>query len=506
MQAERTRKQKNDSLYFTSYHQKRLQFTQHNITQLIADTTKQAASLRVHYNHFKRNLRLPVQAFKTRAVSLYTEGFTTIGKAKIMGKFYFDKVWDDSLANNLSGDLENGTPFTHFATKAGNYERQNINFEAGISYLILENLYLTSLLNYDYHWSTGSVDPRPDHKIFHLGYAPGLTYRLGKTVVGANYALGKVDGATDISYKNRVFTGSSLFPDRRLYINNGYGYIAQYTSEAFARSRDKIDGCGLSMATQLAKWQIRASYSNTFYSRKNFNLITNTDSVSNPIKEAVHSKYEMLTQHVQALIFNEKARSVHQISVDGTINEGTGQLMSSPGGANYLFDAHNMSLGYLLSLKKNQQVTAELGLDAGFSHFVKQDFLSQHFYENTTIHFSLKGGKYIYRKGHSFKLTAKPEVVFPLKNELSLPETQRNVFTQNVVYPEAYFRGATFFKGQIGVLYYTPFMLRIAGSALSLDLNYLKTLKNGRLEKEFFQPANQRQNQIHISVGFQIFL
>jgi len=268
VQSTRSKRYKIDSLYFQTFQRNRLNFLQSNMTQLVSDSLTQAAILEVQYGNIRRDVKLPTNAYRTNIASLYTEGFTTIGKAKIMGKFYFDKIWEDSLANNLNGQLQNGVPFTYFATKAGKYERQNMNFEAGIAYPIFKGLHLTSLINYDYHWSTGSVDPRPDEKIFHIKYSPGLSYKIKNTVIGANYILGKRDGSIDIGYKNRMFSSSQLYPDRRLYINNGYGYIAQLTSETYNQYKSVIDGWGVQLATNFVSWDIKVNYTNQFYARE----------------------------------------------------------------------------------------------------------------------------------------------------------------------------------------------------------------------------------------------
>ncbi|MGE9311957.1 DUF6850 family outer membrane beta-barrel protein [Niabella sp. CJ426] len=507
LEAERNKRQKSDSLYLYSFNANKLHFTQSSIAQLIADTTRQAAMLQLKYSNYKRHFKLPVAAFKTDVASLYTEGFTTIGKAKIMGKFYFDKVWDDSLANNLGGDLQNGEPFTHFALKAGKYERQNINFEAGIGYFVFRKLYFTSLLNYDYHWSTGSVDPRPDNKLFHLEYTPGLSYQFMNTTIGAVYSLGKKNGTYDIKYKNRMFSTSQLYPERRLYLNNGYGYIAQYSNaEAYSQSKDKTDSWGVNLATKLAGWHIKANYSNALFARENFDLTSQTSNIDNPIKKIVHSKYEMVTQKLDALIYNDNIKRSHQVSFNGFINEGTGILMSSPTGANYLFDEHSAFLQYLLSLKRHNTIKTELGLNAGATHFTKKDFLASHFYENTTADISLQFAQYIHAKNQQIKISASPGISVPLENNLSVPLTQVNVFTRNIVYPEYDFGGSSFFNGKLSIVYYTPRLLRIAGSSLVLDLNYLQKITDSDINKEVYQGANGSKNQLQVSLGFQIFL
>ncbi|ANH81355.1 hypothetical protein A8C56_10490 [Niabella ginsenosidivorans] len=516
LQTERSKRLKSDSLYINTYRQQQIQFMQSSLTQLVADTLPQAAMLELGYTNQNRNFKLPVTACKTQNVVLYTEGFTTLGKAKIMGKFYFDKIWEDSLANNLSGNLQNGEPYTHFATKAGNYERQNLNFEAGISYPVIKHLYITSLLNYDYHWSTGSIDPRPDSKLFHLEYTPGITLQIRNITFGATYSLGKRDGMYDIVYKNEMFRTSQQYPERRLYINDGYGYIAQYTSQAYSRSEDRIDAWGVSFATKTGAWNVKANYSSSFAARKNFNLRNAADTipsggdfddvVNNYIKELVHSSYDLTIQKLAAIIYTDNDASSHQISLNGIINEGTGVLMSSSNGASYLFDEHIAGIQYLFTLKKEKKASTEMGIDGGLQHFTKKDFLAAHFYENTVADVSVYAGKYFYRNNQLFKITIKPGFTKPLVNDLSVAATQVNTFTKNVVYPEYDYRGSTFFNGQLGFLYYTPSMLGITGSAVSLNAGFLQKIKDSDMDRKLLQQPASGKNQFNISLGFQIFL
>lgn len=505
VKSQRGKRLKTDSLYLQTYQQNRLSFVQQNITQLLADTLNQVALLQLNYQHSTRAFKLPTQAHRTRAASLYTEGFTTIGRAKIMGKFYFDKIWEDSLANNLSGDLENGQPFTFFATKAGKYERQNIKFEAGIGYKLVNNLYLQSAINYNYHWTAGSVDPRPQEKIFHITYKPGLSYTLGKYTFGANYLVGKVDGTIDIGYKNRMFSTSQLYPDRRLYINNGYGYIAQLTSEVYSSYKNAMDGWGVQLATHWWGWQVKACYTNEFSARKNFNLVTNTDSVNHPIRESAHSRYELLQQQLSLFIQKEKPTTIHQISFNGMINEGTAQLTSVPTGANYLFDEHKGQIGYLLSLKNHHRLYTEWGFDAAVNHFTKRDFLAQHFYENTNVHISLNAGKYWYGNYGRLKVNLKPQLMLPIKNELIVPATQVTVFTKKIAYAEYDFWGSTLAGGQLNLDYYTPGFLKLAGSSIMFNIGYCGKLKDSDLSLADFTPS-MGKNQFNISIGFKIFL
>lgn len=506
LKTERSVRLKTDSLRLQTYQINRLNFIQNNMAQLLSDSLKQSALLTIQYGNNTRNLRLPTEPYKTQNVSLFTEGFTTIGKAKITGSFGFEKAFDDSLSNNLSGDLQNGMPFTYFAQKAGTFEHQNMNFEAGVGYNIFKNVFLTSLINYDYHWMTGSVDPRPDEKIFHVQYTPGIFFKLGNTNMGVDYVIGKTDGNIDIDYKSRMFVTSELYPDRRLYINSGYGYIAKLSSPIYTEYKTKIDGWSAHLSTIVKGISIKADYNNTLDARKNYDRIQQTDSIAHPIIEKIYSKYQLVNQRLKTLITKVNTMSVHQLSFEGIINEGTAQLMSVSSGANYLFDEHNASLTYLLSLMKQKRIYNELGIGSNLMHFTKKDFMAQHFYENMRAGFSIYGAKYFYATNHSWKIAAKPGVILPLKNVISVPETQINIFTTNIAYPEFDFYGSTLLNGQINICYYSASMLNIAGSAIVLNAGFVQKVKSSNAENQGNQEPTNGKKQFNISIGFQIFL
>ncbi|TXH22340.1 MAG: hypothetical protein E6Q95_02355 [Chitinophagaceae bacterium] len=506
LKAQRAKKSKSDSLYFFDLNKLKTQFSQKNMTFLLADTSLQAAVLSIGYLSSKKDLREPYQAYKSTSAQLFTEGFTTIGKVKMMGKMYFNKSWEDSLANNLMGEYNNGAPFSFFATKAGKFERQNLNFEAGLSYPLAKNIFVHTVFDYNYHWSTGSVDPRPDNKIFQMKAKPGLSFRWGHTFLGASYLVGKTDKDFDIVYKNRMFAQSQLYPDRRLYINNGYGSISQLTTAVFTSSVDKISAWELSLHTKIANWNVNLNYNNDFSKTNNFSLITNEDSVNSPIKKLTHSRYELAQQNLHALLITEGAKTRHLIDIKGSIHEGTALLNAIPTGANYLFDEHRAAILYLASINKLKSISYELGTSTAFHHFNKKDFLSRHFYNHSNVYVSLLASKYIYFKKNIFKSKIQSGLVLPIVNQLEISKNQVNVFTNNTVYPEYHFYGSGFIKLDMGLMYFTPNLLGFAGSAFSFNLNFVKKIKDSDLSKTLLNQKINGSQQSSISVGYQIYL
>lgn len=506
LESERANRKRSDSIHLFASGREKLRFLQTNLTQLLADTTRQAAMLKLQFENNKRPFHLPESAYKTNDIVLYTEGFATIGKAKIMGKMHFDKIWDDSLANNLNNTQETGLPFTHFATKAGKYEKQNYRFEAGIAYPILQKLFFTSQINYNYHWSTGSVDPRPENKVFELSYTPGLTFKAGHTFVGAGYTTGKQDGTYDIVYKNKMFAQSQLYPDRRLYINNGYGYIAQYTSQAYDYSKDKISGWLINAATTFNDWNVKINYQNIHQNRKNFDLTTKVENIDNPITQFVHSTYNRIIQEAEVFAFTENRQRIHQILITANTEEGKGRLSSVPGGINYLYNNRSANMKYRLALKKENRIKTELEAEAKVRYLKKEDFLSKHLFENTIATLSFSGSRYINLGKGNLGITAKPGVTLPFMNSLTAPLTQINVFTKKIAYAEYdYWRSATL-DGQLRLSYYMPYLLRTAGTQFSIEYYHLQKLKGSGINFDGYEPLENSKTQSAFIISFQIFL
>src|SRR5690606_22271205 len=111
-------------------------------------------------------------------------------------------------------------------------------------------------INYQTHWTTGSVDPRPDSKKFILKYNPGLTVKVkDRTTLGLMAIIGSSSEDISLDYKNRIYSQSLTFPERIHYINFGYGYSSIKDTSGLRKYTRHIGG-ELSVKQQLGSWKL----------------------------------------------------------------------------------------------------------------------------------------------------------------------------------------------------------------------------------------------------------
>lgn len=493
--------------YLYDIPQSQLRWDQSSINFLLADTMSSSGMLSLTYDQYQRKFKLPTEAYKTTITKLYSEGFTTIGKMKVLGSFGFNKIWEDSLANNLNGFAEDGMPFTFFASKAGKYERQNFNAKAGAGYNLLKGLDVGTLIHYDYYWSTGSVDPRSDIKTFHLSVLPSLSYQWRNTMIGTHLLFGKTDETLNSAYKNSMYSTSQLYPERRLYINNGYGYISQYANmqSAFNNRISKENGWGIDFQTGWRKWRWKAflqKKKNTMHNE----TLTYDASKETPITEVIYGTYKTNKTLASSLMTLEEASVTHLWKLEGNDFIGNGYLTKTSSSSNYRYKNRQLGLQYLLSIHPQKQTTNELGIALCYNAIEKNDYTASHLYKHNQLIISTNWAKYWYFNERVLKVKLSPNFTLPTENVLTVPNTQKNVFTQNIAYPEYIARSYQLFGTSIAVQYDTPRLFNFTNGAIMVNIDYMNRLNSKAVQwADYDQPANGK-SQIHCNVGIQIYL
>src|SRR5690606_17130915 len=118
------------------------------------------------------------------------------------------------------------TPYYFIAAKPGVYERQGYNGGGIVSYALKENrLYIGTAIDYTYHTSNRSVDPRSSVITYQLKFAPEIAWKTKTQTFGLAGIIGYGDERINTFYKNKDFEGTLLYPDRISYLNFGYGYL-----------------------------------------------------------------------------------------------------------------------------------------------------------------------------------------------------------------------------------------------------------------------------------------
>ncbi len=499
-------KKSGDSLYLYKGSRLRNEWMQQSATQLVADSTQALSLLRFHYSQQKKNFKLPTEADFSSMFGLYTEGVETFGKIKITGRFNYEMDYEDSLPNNLSEQSTPDAPFTYFATKAGQYRRQMFNAMAGGTYALLPVLYAGYTADYDYHHYYGLVDPRVDITFFHLLHHLSLTYKLDRSYIGFTYLTGHIDETIGTTYKSKMFSNSELYPERKLYINDGYGYISRKSAAtaAYTKSYTKENGWRADFSTVLSGWSLKGFLQHLHTDRENF---IQYDSSSKGIStKNIHSQYKKNTNQIQALFFKENERLQHWITLEAEDIRGNGYLTEIPLGTNYRYRQHTFAGGYQLVWKKNGNVDKEIGMDAHYVSIDKMDYLSYHHLTNKVLKAVLSIGKYWHMGDNMWTIRLSPGIIKPLDGELSVPENQVNEFTRSIAYPEYDYRASTFSYLHGEVAYLLKKFWNKTSASFFLNFNHQYKLQGSDLPSEVYSPIYKGKSQYGIHIGFQIYL
>jgi len=455
-----------DSLYFYEQSRTMLKAVQQNATQLVSSVLKQAGTATLDMTRESGSFRLPYEAQSNTSIRLYTEGFQTIGRFKLAGQFYFDKVWEDSLAWNLQGMHNPARPYYFFAGKAGQFERQNYNLNTIISYEVLKNkLYLSAGAQYRYHWSTGSVDPRPDIKSFNIKLLPELTYRIGQHHLGASLLWGSGSETQNISFKNDNYGSSQLYPERILFMSLGFGHYGKMGR--ILRSYDRHGGFGFHYAGKIGNWTTKADYAYRL-AEQNFTR-TQGESKKNYEKMALlQSEFS----DVQLLLQKKGTHINQQITVN--VNTSSSRNWSAEFQAtSYQYLATEAALSYMVLFMGNKKVQPEAAAGIKMGDIYKEDGVAAHRYQHQYIHPWLKGTAY-WQLPHSasFSASFKPSFRFPIKNELDVPASQETYFTKGLVYPEYSYTNAHVAQLDIKLHFVSKNILKRAATGFSLSAGW----------------------------------
>lgn len=430
-----------DSIYFFSQSRNDFAYSFRNAVQLVADTQLQkTGKLDVSFFQRQGGFHLSQEPYKTQVAELYTEGIATMGRFKVSGRFRFNKIWEDSLANNLSGEINPISPYFYFATKAGKYERQNYNGEATFAYALLKDkLYLSAGAEYGRHWTTGSVDPRPEVENMQLLVKPGIAYKYKNHLFGVEGTIGYGNESTNIVYKNRNFGLSLLYPERMFYLNHGYGYIAMGEKAIYQRLRD-YKGLNMNYYSTTGNWTIRALLSYFIENERN------TREVEAKSRMAIYSRWDIDTWSGEIQLQRNTPRSKQQIHLFARMRDGR-DFDSLFNANNYHYQQQQAGFSYLHQSIKNTRFQPEWGIHANVDKNSRKDVVQAHTAEYTQVNTGLTAtGYWNIKNGDRFSAGVTPALRIPVENTITVPSTQENLFTKAIVYPDYYYWSSTAFQ------------------------------------------------------------
>lgn len=488
-----------DSIYFFAQSRNDYAYSFKNATQLVADTQLQkTGKIDVSFLQRQGGYHLSQDAYKTQTAEFYTEGIVNLGRFKVSGSFRFNKIWQDSLANNLSGEINPVSPYFYFATKAGKYERQNYNGEATVAYsLMKDKLYLSTGLEYDYHWTTGSVDPRPEVENLKLLVKPGVTYKYKQHFIGVEGVVGYGNETSGIIYKNRNFGFSLLYPERIYYLNHGYGYIAMKDQAIYQRLRS-YKGGSLNYSSTGVNWKIRALLSYFIENERN------TREVEAKTKLSIHSRWNVDTWAGEVFLQRNTTTAKQQINLFASIKDGR-DFDSLFNANNYQYTQQQAGFSYLHQSIKRTKFQPEWGVQANFDRNSRKDIVQAHTAEYAQINAGLTAnGYWNFKNGDRFSASVTPAIRIPIESTVIVPSTQETLFTKAIVYPDYYYWSSTAFQLNTSFRYISSRAIKEMPVGFFLNFGYTQRLNEDAAQ----YPAMTKPDKMQwtTNLGFTLYL
>ncbi len=468
-----------DSIFFYKQATDNFNFVKRSATQLNTFGLKRLGMVQLETAHEKGSFRRAQQAHSNTTTDFYSEGMATLGRWKVSGSFHFNKIWEDSLAYSLKGTDDDAQPYYFFAGKAGKYERQNYNMSTIASYeLIKDRLYLSGGIQFDYHWTTRSVDPRPEVKYFKFLFSPEISYRFKNNYLGASLDIGYGRETNSIDYKNRNYAGNQTFIERNIFLSLGYGHIGKLPG--FLNRYSDYSGFKIHYAGEKGKYLIRTSLSYLLWEEENSRVIASAKN---------HDVYSILQADTyEAAILIQKKGGNNQQQLQATLHRQTAINWSSEFNAtSYQYLNTNVSVGYLY-LFKGRKIEPELGVDLVYNDLLREDVVDAHYinykYFQPGISFSLYS---TLRNGNRLMVNLRPSLRIPVDNIITIPATQVNYFTKGVVYTDYLYWDARalqqdiafkynvrdFYKLSAGFYIKAAWLHRLAASQSNMPANFI---------------------------------
>lgn len=419
-----------DSIYLFEQTSRQLEWAHTSATHLLFRDFTNIARSQLYAGHEQGSFRRAQQAYRQTAAGFHTDGVKKLGRFYLAGQFDFEKRWEDSAAWYNGGEFNEAQPYYFFAGKAGKYEKQLYNLSATAAYNLWKNkLYLGMGGNYRYHWTTRSVDPRPDVKEFSTVFRPEITARFGKHIAGAGLIWGRGSENTDISYTNRNFRGNQLYLERNSFMSLGFGHMGKFDKDL--QRYHETSGFFGHYAARFYKWDLQASAGYELWQE---DISLDTTSTRNR-----HELYAFLQQDKtwgKLLLNHSGSRSRQQWE----LNFATQSLLnraSEFNGTNYQYTATEVQVTGRQLWQKQNGISVELGGGCAYKEQYKEDIAAAHKYQLQVVTPHVYAGIYRQAANKSWlSLRVTPSYRHILTNELSVPATQENYFTRGVVYTD----------------------------------------------------------------------
>jgi hypothetical protein len=419
-----------DSIYFYDQTSRSIEWAHTSSTHLLFSNYKNIARSKLYTGREQGSFRRAQEAYRQTTAGFHTDGIKTLGRFTLAGQFDFEKRWDDSLAWWNGGEYREEQPYYYFAGKASKYEKQLFNLATTVSYNIWKNkLYIGTGASYRYHWTTRSVDPRPDVKELYTMIRPEITTRFGKHIIGTGLVWARGSEKDRISYKNTAYAGNQSFIERNNYMSLGFGHIAQMPN--YMQHFNETSGFFAHYATTFNSWQLQMS--------AEYQLFQEDIDKDSSSTRSNHGLYAFLQQDKTSgnLLLNHRTgKSKQQVELKFT-TQSMLNWASEFQATSYQYTATTASITYRHSWQKNNGIGIEVGAGCDYKEQYREDIVAAHKHQLQVITPHIYAG--IYRRAankSSLSFNLIPSLRHTLTNELSVPATQEKYFTYGVVYPD----------------------------------------------------------------------
>lgn len=459
--------------------------------------------LQLEYDMDRGDFRKAQQAYDHKRTSFIAKGFNVLGKFHIGARFEFNNTNEDSLANGLRNDLEELATFYPYANKSGNYQRQNYILNAALGYDLTTKITAFLKLDYQRHWSAGTVDPRLRSDRFVLKARPGVSYHFSKGSVGLYGLIGKADEKLSLTYKNRVFKESLLYPDRMYHMNYGYGSSAIKDSSN-NNKEDSYKGLGIEYATKIRDWKVQFSGEYELY--HNTNQVHPKTSIYYVGPLAIYDE-QRITGDL-SLYRNVSHGKQHSVYASAQNRKGTDGNILTTGSldiVNYRVDAWDLTGLYSFLWGKDAKVAKEISAEFFYNSLVRKDFLQSVTLDAANILLSVSGNWYVRPgDGKSIKIRINPYLNLPNRTDLKYSEVSKSEFLKNVVFTDYYYYKTRYWGAKFGGEYGGQFFGK-NNFAFYVSLDYKKAIPlDLRTDLDpTFVPAG---NRISTQLGIRMYL
>jgi hypothetical protein len=419
-----------DSIYLFEQSNRRLEWAHTGSTHLLFSSYKNIAHSQLYTGREQGAFRRAQEAYRQTTAGFHTDGIKTLNRFTLAGQFDFEKRWDDSLGWWNGGEYNEAQPYYYFAGKAAKYEKQLFNLSATVVYNLWKNkLYIGSGGNYRYHWTTRSLDPRPDVKELYTSFRPGITGRFGNHIAGVGFLWGRGSETDRITYKNNALAGNQTYIDRNNFLSLGFGHIAQMGG--IMTHFNETSGFFVQYATSVKSWKLQASGEYQLFQE-------DIDKDSSSTRKN-HRLYAFLQQDKTSgnlLLTHIACKNSQQVELKIT-TQSMLNWASEFQATSYQYTATNASITYRQLWQKNNGIGIEAGVGCDYKDQYKEDIVAAHKHQSQVITPHLFAGIYrraINKNTLSFNIT--PSFRHSLINNLSVPPTQVNYFTKGIVYTD----------------------------------------------------------------------